>query len=214
MRLLVSVLLTAVTFSAPALSAQKGLEITRQGDTLTLTGPVRKGDGTSFEQTVRGQEISRVIVDSTGGDVVEAIKIANFIYDRKWPVTVQNICASSCANYWLAASPKVTVAPNSVIVMHGNIRHALAGESLMVRLLAGGMVKQEDAFFKRIGMSADLSYQSGEFAVANAAYWLPTAKELNCYGYHIQQYTLPPNLPSEGKTTQQATVKPKLKCKS
>lgn len=65
------------------------------------------------------QNISDVILDSPGGDVVYGRQIGYKIGERDRTIHVENYCGSSCANYFIPAASKLVLSENAVIMLHG-----------------------------------------------------------------------------------------------
>jgi hypothetical protein len=60
-----------------------------------------------------------VRITSLGGPVVEAMEAARTIAARNMDVSVAGFCGSSCGNYIIAAARRLTVLPDSAIMLHG-----------------------------------------------------------------------------------------------
>jgi len=65
------------------------------------------------------QNISDVILDSLGGDVVYGRQIGYKIGEKDRTIHVENYCGSSCANYFIPAASKLVLYENAVIMLHG-----------------------------------------------------------------------------------------------
>jgi hypothetical protein len=90
---------------------------------LTLTGPIVPGDyerlGTFVRSIPPGDQIKAISIDSAGGNIVEAEKIAAML--NKWGLLVivssGSQCSSACFLLFAAAAHKV-VAPDALIGVH------------------------------------------------------------------------------------------------
>lgn len=78
----------------------------RLGGTMAVFGEIEPGDYQKFISTYRSWEVPPRVFsfDSLGGDVLEAIAIANFVRLSRIPVLVTGTCYSSCAFIFLAAT--------------------------------------------------------------------------------------------------------------
>jgi len=83
---------------------------------LDLSGEIRAGDAELLAKFFSLNEIRIVRIDSAGGDVAEAIRMAALIKGSHIPVGVRprgGICASSCFFLYLAADSRLAVSANS-----------------------------------------------------------------------------------------------------
>lgn len=62
-----------------------------------------------------------LLIDSPGGSVSDAIRMGYRIRDKGIRVVVDRYCASSCANYVIASTPRLAVLPHSLVFMHGSL---------------------------------------------------------------------------------------------
>ena len=60
-------------------------------------------------------------VKSFGGRVDTAIQIAEVLAPHKLHIEINTSCSSSCANYFLPVARRITLLPNSQIILHGSI---------------------------------------------------------------------------------------------
>lgn len=67
----------------------------------------------------KGYSISRVNINSEGGEVISAIMLANWIRDNKLDVEITDMCFSSCANYVFPAGMVKYVSRKDLIGWHG-----------------------------------------------------------------------------------------------
>jgi hypothetical protein len=61
-----------------------------------------------------------IIVDSRGGDVVAALRLAEVMHKAGTSIYVDEICASSCANYLFLAARDKVIAPGALVGWHGS----------------------------------------------------------------------------------------------
>jgi ATP-dependent protease ClpP protease subunit len=103
--------------------------------TLHLQGRIQAGDDIAFRQAVTDQ-VDTVVVNSGGGDVIPALRMAEVIRARKLRVVVDGACVSSCANYLFVAGLRQEVRPNSVVLWHGGVtREAIVEMASAVRAM-------------------------------------------------------------------------------
>ena len=86
--------------------------------TLKLSGKIDQhmNDCASIMLT---DDITDVIADSPGGDVVYGRTIGYIIGSEKRTLHVENYCGSSCANYFIPSATKLNLSENAVIMLHG-----------------------------------------------------------------------------------------------
>lgn len=127
--------------------------ITRQGDELRIEGGIIIGMHEEVRQNLSDRLVRKIVVDSPGGDVHEAMKIGRLIHDHALDIKVVGICASSCASYLFPAARKKFIEPGARVVWHGNRHQKDFREDAICRgqgqLLAG--MEREREFFRSIG---------------------------------------------------------------
>lgn len=78
---------------------------TENGRVINMVGSIVEGDSVKFLKVVTMR--SKVIkVQSGGGETDEAMHLGRLIHDRNLDIEVNEICASSCANYLFPAGVK------------------------------------------------------------------------------------------------------------
>ena len=113
------------------LGLQARCEVSADGD-LTLRGFTNE----AMLACVRRRtplSAHRVIVSSPGGDVASALSIAELLAPLRAEIVVRGDCHSSCANYFLPVARRITLEPNSWIILHGSI-----DGHMLTRILALG----------------------------------------------------------------------------
>lgn len=63
-----------------------------------------------------------VVIESSGGDVSAAIRMASAISRNRLRLVIRGGCFSSCANYLVPASPVVAVERDAFVGFHGDVR--------------------------------------------------------------------------------------------
>lgn len=109
----------AITFFllAPMFSHSAEISILRPGDILVV-GLITKGDAEKLKNTIRTHKggIFAISLDSPGGDVAEAIQMAELIKPLYLMVRVApgRRCASACLFPWLVGTSRTATAPENV----------------------------------------------------------------------------------------------------
>jgi hypothetical protein len=96
-----------------------------EGDTLTYIGGINAAGLTALSEAVRhlprGQ-VTKMLVNSGGGDTKPGIFIGSIIADLKPDLTIEVGCFSSCANFIAPAAASITIRENAFLGWHGNDR--------------------------------------------------------------------------------------------
>jgi hypothetical protein len=96
-----------------------------EGDTLTYIGGTNEAGVTALSAAVRelprGQ-VTKMLVNSGGGDTKAGIFIGSIIADLKPDLTIEVGCFSSCANFIAPAAASITIRENAFLGWHGNDR--------------------------------------------------------------------------------------------
>jgi uncharacterized protein YecT (DUF1311 family) len=88
------------------ISSSQGMEFeklfTRAGIAIKATGPIRGGDAEKLstiapDTTVDDKGLRRIFLESPGGEVAEAFRVAEIIKDNNFVTLVNGECASACA---------------------------------------------------------------------------------------------------------------------
>jgi len=88
-------------------------------ETIAFAGAISPATWPQYQAVAPGG-LRRVIVNSGGGDVAAAIRIADDFRVRGIELVVDGYCLSSCANYWALAAPRVRLS-GGVVGFHGNL---------------------------------------------------------------------------------------------
>jgi hypothetical protein len=95
------------------------------GDTLTYIGGINAAGLTALSEAVRhlprGQ-VTKMIVNSGGGDTKPGIFIGSIIADLKPDLTIEVGCFSSCADFIAPGAASITIRENAFLGWHGNDR--------------------------------------------------------------------------------------------
>lgn len=124
--------LAALLCASPGLAEEPGKpstdpnpEVRIEGDTLIYIGGINENGVTALSEAVRTiprGKITRMLVNSGGGDTKPGIYIGSIIADLKPHLTIETGCFSSCANFIAPAAASITIGENAFLGWHGNDR--------------------------------------------------------------------------------------------
>lgn len=100
--------------------------------TFLLEGPVNE----TMADCVRARlapTTTELVVDSGGGDIKQALDIAELLEPLTLTVRVRKRCYSSCANYFLPLAERLIVEPGATIVLHGGVDPQLVQDEMLER---------------------------------------------------------------------------------
>lgn len=86
--------------------------------TFMLQGPVDEAMADCVRAAL-APTTTVLVVDSGGGDLKQALDIAELLEPLSLTVRVRERCYSSCANYFLPLAERLIVEPGAAIVVHG-----------------------------------------------------------------------------------------------
>jgi hypothetical protein len=112
-----------VTAAKPSTDANPIVKI--EGDTLTYIGGINAAGLTALSDAVRDLprgQVTKMLVNSGGGDTKVGIYIGSIIADLKPDLTIEVGCFSSCANFIAPAAASITIRENAFLGWHGNDR--------------------------------------------------------------------------------------------
>lgn len=128
---------------------------------------------------------TKLKISSLGGNVMEGLRLGNWVFDNKLDVIIDKVCASSCANYVFPAGKTKYLHKHSALIWHGNSyqedinENYLDGEQHAVKYR-----EAENAFYKKIDVHPMLAeYGHKEFTFWNFLYHY--FKETVGYDYSI-----------------------------
>lgn len=135
------------------------------GDAVVIRGTITKDAAEKFKQAIGQARISRILLDTGGGNVEASIEIAYIIHERKLDVEVVKDCFSSCANYLFTAGKNKIIGDHGIVAWHGNANHLLYKHKTGQKLLNDSefelstrLAKLEEEFFKTIGTNQFLCW--------------------------------------------------------
>jgi hypothetical protein len=167
----------------------------------TLSGALSLASADLFIKTI--PRAATVALSTGGGSVSEALRIADFVSEQKVNLVVRGICGSSCANYLVGATPKLTLEPGGFIGFHGGVVNKYTTQlsacggvkvcsSAQIQHIDGELWREME-FMKRHNLNLELLSLSDELTRGRSGLWTPDLEELACYGIKVE--SAPPNYP-------------------
>jgi hypothetical protein len=165
--------------------AQPGKWSRLNDSTLSFRGSIDSGSEKEFLALVDAR-ISRVQVSTFGGDVESALVIADYLHDHKIDLEVEEVCVSSCANYWFPAANRKIVPVGAYVGFHGDVTSSIPywhNPSAEAIKFAQETSAKEQAFYQRIGLNPKLFQFSIDFIETNdVSIWAISPNEAACAG--------------------------------
>lgn len=130
---LVSIMFPLLLCAAPVLASEAtgkpstdpNPDVRIEGDTLIYIGGINANGLQALSEKVRtlprGQ-VTKMIVNSGGGDTKAGIFIGSIIADLKPHLTIETGCFSSCANFIAPAAASIIIRQDAFLGWHGNDR--------------------------------------------------------------------------------------------
>jgi ATP-dependent protease ClpP protease subunit len=130
---LVSLVVPLLLGAAPVLadgapgkpSTDPNPDVRIEGDTLIYIGGINANGLQALSEAVRSLprgQVTRMLVNSGGGDTKAGIFIGSIIADLKPHLTIETGCFSSCANFIAPAAASITIREDAFLGWHGNDR--------------------------------------------------------------------------------------------
>lgn len=94
------------------------------------------------------KKLSRVIVDSEGGDADSAMSVGRKIFNDGATVEVKSKCISACANYIVPAARYLELNEDSFIVIHGAVSRGVIEYSALIQKKSKEKVSIETAYLQ------------------------------------------------------------------
>jgi len=118
---LISKLMVSILISTSGVAiACRGELLIREG-VLAFSGCINEPIADRFIVEINNKP-RVVLIQSTGGDALAAIRMAKAIYKNNSSLVIRDICYSACANYLMPAAKNVVVEDGAIIGYHGDIR--------------------------------------------------------------------------------------------
>ncbi|MES2535885.1 MAG: ATP-dependent Clp protease proteolytic subunit [Pseudomonadota bacterium] len=146
------------------------VKITANGQAVIFTGMLREGSARQIEMMLNAASgANSLILDSPGGRLLEAERIASIVHDRKLDTYVEGMCASACTLVFLAGKDRAST-PNARIGFHQPSFLRLTREEQAVA--TGAMMEQ----YRRARLPDDFIEKISRTAPNDM--WFPTREEL------------------------------------
>jgi len=178
----------AALFSLPLpLDANVSFNMPGQS-TIALIGEINATSVDGVTRLLPGASAPKTLyIDSGGGDLRPALKLANFVRDHDIRVVVVGRCFSACANYVLSGARRKEAMPGSLIGIHSKRVYYKEGEKVLAfnaslaqdkaKIMANPAVRQEYKdllvlerdFFAKAGISASYHDAYTAFDAARGA---------------------------------------------
>jgi hypothetical protein len=114
---LTSLLLVLTGLAAPAF----GMDITRDGETVTLSGRVMGNECVELQKLIAAAKVTMVVLhDSHGGNANAGYCVGNLVRKNGIATTIKGYCESSCSRMWLGGAARTLADKNSWVGLHGN----------------------------------------------------------------------------------------------
>lgn len=149
-----------------------------------------------------------IVITSGGGDEFASMTMAEAILRHGVPIRIEGYCLSGCANAVMIAARSRTIAPGSIIGLHGSAVASLARYTDIGRAPPPGMrqlVQRYERLYDAKGASLDLlscaadqiemthrlysppgnSDPAKEGWLSRYVFWLPSAEELGKFGIDV-----------------------------
>ena len=163
--------------------------LTENGSILSFTGEITETDVNDLKK-INYSNVNKLIVNSSGGETLYSMEIGEIIYENGWNIEVDQLCASSCANYFFPSANEKTVLENAIVAFHGGYastdRTALINEILdaypdipveaqnqFIEEFVRDSIRESE-LYKKIGVDIRLLAKAGELTEGdNTAFWAP-----------------------------------------
>lgn len=105
--------------SASSLHSQNGAVQAGDRQELRFRGSIDENDVAGLSAILKTQRVSRIYLDSGGGDEIASLKIAKLVAANKIDTQVDGRCLSACFNIFVAGHNK-TISDRSIVATHHN----------------------------------------------------------------------------------------------
>lgn len=113
------VFVLAIIYASTTAAADALISV--ENKNLRLVGSISSNTAEQFFKIVRDREIEKLIVNSTGGEVVSSMRIGSWLFENAIDIEVEERCWSSCANYLFTAADRKTILPGATVAWHGSL---------------------------------------------------------------------------------------------
>lgn len=129
-------------------------EISYEGDgVLIFKSDITRSSVDRFFELNEIYPIDKIYISSRGGDVASGIDMGLIVYESRIDVVVDDICASSCANYIFPAASEKYIKKDSLLVWHGSAFQGNFVKAGEISLEYRSLQKKEYLFYEKIGVN-------------------------------------------------------------
>lgn len=216
---------TCFLVASAAVSAEDKALVDWVGDTkIRWAGPIQ-GDSLDKLKRVAGERpgsLSTLSINSGGGEAPAAIAMADWLKQHDVTLLIRDVCISSCANYLVAAAPRVIVASGAVLGWHGGalqteweVPQGIAEEHMhLMRESLSDWCSKEAAFFadisprREVTILGQLPHLSEQVNTIAWTYTLDDLKRLGWGHVHSEDKELATENATTGLKVSQLTLSP------
>lgn len=130
-----------------ALQVGPNIRIERHGNTVSYRGSLTEEGLAALRNIGNDSEVTAVLVESTGGEIVVGMDFGLWVADRNLDVVVDRACLSSCANYVFVAGRSKQILPGAIVAWHGSAKQpgllAQLDEIVAEQVAASGLTPDE-----------------------------------------------------------------------
>ncbi|QDL35814.1 hypothetical protein [Serratia liquefaciens] len=182
-----SIFLSACDDKSTSEKKEDELKVHVSGDKIFYSGDISE-PGFKRVKDLSNTNISTLVINSRGGDIVPGMKLGELVFDKKWSIQVQDYCFSSCSNYIFPAGKTKYLSKGSQLGWHGGATQQL-NENIIPKdkndrerfiVLLTELIETESNFFKKIKVN-QLSTVYGQKAINHLA--ILKAHNINCKGW-------------------------------
>lgn len=118
----------------PMVTHAAGIGLQPGSGWIVLSGPIVAAMADALgKAAAQDRSLHSVLIDSGGGDLDAALRMATVLHERRMHLVVDGRCLSACASYLFPAAATKSVLPGSVLAIHGATAHYMDGGRLKSR---------------------------------------------------------------------------------
>lgn len=191
------------------------IKISLESGLITYSGSITSQSLKEFETMINSGKFSTLAINSQGGEVVSAIRIAELVSKAQLMLIVDGECSSSCANYIFPAAKRKIVTKGSVVAIHGGIEAIKQRYNLRTEMELNYFeyaVKKQTEFYSQLHMtsswlniydnfldrylqrkkSPDAALKAKTFSCPYMFLWAPTKEDFISWGVKgIEEFWYP-----------------------
>lgn len=135
---------------------EEGAKVYREGTTIVYDGPMDE-EAVKKVKTLYDKDITRLVLNSQGGEINIGMDLGTFVFDNKLDVEVTKYAFSSAANYVFPAGNHKYLHKESMVGWHGGATQK--DSNFFMRLIMKKYIEEssqrEKDFFKKIGVNQE-----------------------------------------------------------